>query len=116
MFSTSFKTGTMIETLGMALGKRPTSNVQHSTSSETADDGIRTRDLRFTKPLLYQLSYVGARRANIAPSGAGHKRCYSGRTNVSPISRSAMRSGVLLKAISKRSIGSRIGSKLSRKV
>ena len=28
-----------------------------------ADDGIRTRDLRFTKPLLYQLSYVGAERA-----------------------------------------------------
>jgi hypothetical protein len=27
-----------------------------------ADDGIRTRDLRFTKPLLYQLSYVGTRR------------------------------------------------------
>ena len=26
-----------------------------------ADDGIRTRDLRFTKPLLYQLSYVGIR-------------------------------------------------------
>ena len=26
-----------------------------------ADDGIRTRDLRFTKPLLYQLSYVGKR-------------------------------------------------------
>jgi hypothetical protein len=25
-----------------------------------ADDGIRTRGLRFTKPLLYQLSYVGA--------------------------------------------------------
>jgi hypothetical protein len=25
----------------------------------TADDGVRTRDLRFTKPLLYQLSYVG---------------------------------------------------------
>ncbi len=31
-----------------------------------ADDGIRTRDLRFTKPLLYQLSYVGAERAKIA--------------------------------------------------
>jgi hypothetical protein len=30
-------------------------------SSSGADDGIRTRDLRFTKPLLYQLSYVGAR-------------------------------------------------------
>jgi hypothetical protein len=28
---------------------------------ERADDGIRTRDLRFTKPLLYQLSYVGVR-------------------------------------------------------
>ena len=28
--------------------------------SNGADDGIRTRDLRFTKPLLYQLSYVGA--------------------------------------------------------
>ena len=27
-----------------------------------ADDGIRTRDLRFTKPLLYQLSYVGTER------------------------------------------------------
>src|SRR4051812_26689018 len=26
-----------------------------------ADDGIRTRDLRFTKPLLYQLSYVGGK-------------------------------------------------------
>jgi hypothetical protein len=25
----------------------------------TADDGVRTRDLRFTKPLLYRLSYVG---------------------------------------------------------
>ena len=29
-----------------------------------ADDGIRTRDLRFTKPLLYQLSYVGAPAGN----------------------------------------------------
>ena len=28
----------------------------------TADDGVRTRDLRFTKPLLYRLSYVGAKR------------------------------------------------------
>ena len=29
------------------------------TSREGAEDGIRTRDLRFTKPLLYQLSYFG---------------------------------------------------------
>ena len=29
-------------------------------SSVGADDGTRTRNLRFTKPLLYQLSYVGA--------------------------------------------------------
>src|SRR5437870_9771535 len=34
---------------------------------ERADDGIRTRDLRFTKPLLYQLSYVGARRKRLHP-------------------------------------------------
>ena len=37
---------------------------------KTADDGIRTRDLRFTKPLLYQLSYVGAERAKITSTGA----------------------------------------------
>jgi hypothetical protein len=30
-----------------------------SRAKDGADDGIRTRDLRFTKPLLYQLSYVG---------------------------------------------------------
>ena len=29
-------------------------------SSIGADDGTRTRNRRFTKPLLYQLSYVGA--------------------------------------------------------
>ena len=28
-----------------------------------ADEGARTLDLRFTKPLLYQLSYVGAKAA-----------------------------------------------------
>ena len=39
-----------------------------------------------------------------------------GKANVSPISRSAMRSGVFCKADSKRSIGSRSGSKLRRKV
>ena len=27
--------------------------------SHGANDEIRTRDLRFTKPLLYQLSYIG---------------------------------------------------------
>jgi hypothetical protein len=30
--------------------------------SDGADDEIRTRDLRFTKPLLYQLSYVGVKK------------------------------------------------------
>src|ERR671931_568487 len=30
--------------------------------SAGADDGTRTRNRRFTKPLLYQLSYVGAAR------------------------------------------------------
>jgi hypothetical protein len=32
----------------------------------------RTRDLRFTKPLLYQLSYKGT-RAEIAPKAAAGK-------------------------------------------
>jgi hypothetical protein len=81
-----------------------------------ADDGIRTRDLRFTKPLLYQLSYVGLARAKITSRGAGHKHLYNGRTKVSPISRRAMRSGVCLSAAPNLSIGSRNGSKLSRKV
>ena len=38
-----------------------------------ADDGTRTRNLRFTKPLLYQLSYVGAAQGQTAdgPLGAG---------------------------------------------
>jgi hypothetical protein len=96
-----------------------------------ADDGIRTRDLRFTKPLLYQLSYVGRSAQTLhrakavatacdglslllrvlmveinsrsfgAPDPAAVARIAlndQGRTNVSPISRSAMRSGVLLSA------------------
>jgi hypothetical protein len=39
-----------------------------------ADDGTRTRNLRFTKPLLYQLSYVGATGRALpqkTPFGAG---------------------------------------------
>jgi hypothetical protein len=34
-----------------------------------ADDGTRTRNRRFTKPLLYQLSYVGA-HGKPKPAGA----------------------------------------------
>src|ERR1700745_4542103 len=40
----------------------------------TADDGVRTRDLRFTKPLLYRLSYVGGNSKNIASKAAPNKR------------------------------------------
>ena len=38
-----------------------------------ADDGTRTRNLLFTKQLLYQLSYVGAAQGHTAgrPYGAG---------------------------------------------
>ena len=39
-----------------------------------ADDGIRTRDLRFTKPLLYQLSYVGAGGKDYIQQGEGQAR------------------------------------------
>ncbi len=146
-----------------------------------ADDEIRTRDLRFTKPLLYQLSYVGAGSgedyirelrgqarscwqklqipsSNIHPAMRDKPQhpkrvaccfgisvigismelgcwclvlCssirktrvlrrpddnYVGSTKVWPISRSAMRSGSRCSAVSKRSIGSRNGSKLRRKV
>ena len=38
----------------------------------TADDGIRTRDLRFTKPLLYQLSYVGGKTGKTLHPAAVH--------------------------------------------
>jgi len=69
MFASSFKVGTMIETgeadadMFLTVIHR-TPNAQHPAPKAFgagADDGIRTRDLRFTKPLLYQLSYVGIR-------------------------------------------------------
>ena len=34
-----------------------------------ANKGTRTLDLRFTKPLLYQLSYIGASAKNIITKG-----------------------------------------------
>src|SRR6267142_6082080 len=71
--------------------------------SDKADDGIRTRDLRFTKPLLYQLSYVGGKRAKHYIQRQFTQARYKGTIKVSPISRSAMRSGVLLSAASRRS-------------
>jgi hypothetical protein len=39
--------------------KRPTGLGQSAFALAGADARIRTEDLRFTKPLLYQLSYVG---------------------------------------------------------
>ena len=39
---------------------------QRLTSSVGADDGTRTRNRRFTKPLLYQLSYVGACKGKLS--------------------------------------------------
>ena len=46
----------------------------HRMDSAGADGGTRTRNRRFTKPLLYQLSYVGATGRVIpqwTPFGAG---------------------------------------------
>ena len=45
-----------------------------SPCSVGADDGTRTRNRRFTKPLLYQLSYVGGRRRTpqSSPRRNGH--------------------------------------------
>src|SRR6187200_2441663 len=48
--------------------------VRHRWMCAGADDGTRTRNRRFTKPLLYQLSYVGATGRAIpqmTPFGAG---------------------------------------------
>src|SRR6186997_3701761 len=42
-------------------GLRPRGGSGHRWTYAGADDGTRTRNRRFTKPLLYQLSYVGAR-------------------------------------------------------
>src|SRR5450432_1044301 len=42
------------------IGLRPAVDRETSVIRVGADDGTRTRNRRFTKPLLYQLSYVGA--------------------------------------------------------
>ena len=50
----------------------PVVNPVARTSALGADAGTRTRNRRFTKPLLYQLSYVGAQgRTAEGPFGAG---------------------------------------------
>src|SRR6476619_1498016 len=57
-----------------------------------ADDGTRTRNLLFTKQLLYQLSYVGATRRVIpqmTPSAPGNDR--AARSDGSSVARSGGR-------------------------
>ena len=51
--------------------KRATKLRYTSTGKEKAgaNKGTRTLDLRFTKPLLYQLSYIGASAFDIIPNG-----------------------------------------------
>src|SRR5215212_1733912 len=48
-------------------------------SSLGADDGTRTRNLRVTKPLLYQLSYVGAAQGHTAETLRRRGMIRSGR-------------------------------------
>src|SRR6476660_6606746 len=56
----------------MARDCGPVVNPVARTSALGADAGTRTRNRRFTKPLLYQLSYVGAQgRTAEGPFGAG---------------------------------------------
>ena len=52
----------------------PLTNPHWQSAIERADDGIRTRDLRFTKPLLYQLSYVGEDAGNVTFGRKASKR------------------------------------------
>src|SRR6185295_7679637 len=57
-----------------------------------ADDGTRTRNLLFTKQLLYQLSYVGATRRVIpqmTPSAPGNDR--AARSDGASVARSGGR-------------------------
>ncbi len=64
------KLGLPSRSLGVSDAKRPHSGVAaRKAFGAGADDGIRTRDLRFTKPLLYQLSYIGggSEAAKMAP-------------------------------------------------
>ena len=50
--------------------KRATKLRYTSTLKKTgANKGTRTLDLRFTKPLLYQLSYIGASAVDIITNG-----------------------------------------------
>src|SRR4029079_16376510 len=52
---------------------RPRGEPTARSSALGADDGTRTRNRRFTKPLLYQLSYVGAEgRTPEDPLPPGH--------------------------------------------
>ena len=61
-----------------------------------ADDGIRTRDLRFTKPLLYQLSYVGAKRAKITSGDCAGKRKIANYGNL--VDQARKRDGIRISA------------------
>ena len=51
----------------IAYQQSPIRNRQPAIQNQRADDGVRTRDLRFTKPLLYRLSYVGANGRTLHP-------------------------------------------------
>src|ERR1035437_9735206 len=52
------------------------------TCSVGADDGTRTRNRRFTKPLLYQLSYVGGRKGMLTLRPLGSRMILAGSTRV----------------------------------
>jgi hypothetical protein len=58
---------------GAGLRLRPRGGPDTRMLAFGADAGTRTRNRRFTKPLLYQLSYVGAAQGHTAeePLGAG---------------------------------------------
>ena len=68
---------------------------ERSSSSVGADDGTRTRNRRFTKPLLYQLSYVGG-------DGEGYRTSRRMR-NDAPVSRAAGRPPSACTALTPRS-------------
>src|SRR4029079_13660216 len=83
-----------LPTVAAAPGRALRSRGEPATGSvrSGADDGTRTRNLLFTKQLLYQLSYVGATRRVIpqmTPSAPGNDR--AARSDGSSVARSGGR-------------------------
>src|SRR5664279_2128290 len=68
------------------IGLRPAVDREANVIRVGADDGTRTRNRRFTKPLLYQLSYVGAQNHTAGgPVAPGNDRAQRPNGSSGPV-------------------------------